>query len=81
MPLLKPSQFGPVLAENFTLFQLFQVANPDLCHAGFTPVGHDPAGHMLEVIIIKKDTLQVVDNHIDAPVEGIPGLGIIVFLG
>ena len=55
MTILKPPWLGPVLTENFTLFQLFQVANPYLRHAGFTPVGNDSTGHMLEVIIIEKE--------------------------
>ena len=68
MTLLKAPWLGPVLAENFTLFQLFQVANPNLRHADFTPVGHNPTGHMLEVIIIEKDTLQdTVDTILAYP--------------
>ena len=59
MTIGEPSWFGPVLAENFTLFQLFRVANPNFHHTGFTPVGHTHAGHMLEVIIIEKDTTKL----------------------
>ena len=32
---------------------------------------------MLEVIVIEKDTLQVVDNHIDGSVGGVPDLAVI----
>jgi hypothetical protein len=59
MTLFEPPWFRPVLAENFTLLQLFWVANPNFHHTGFTPVGHAPAGHMLEVIIIEKDTTKL----------------------
>ena len=44
------------------------VADPDLCHTDFAPAGLNAAGHMLEVIVIEKDTLQVVDDHVDCPV-------------
>ena len=61
MTLLKAPWLGPVLAENFALFQLFQVANPNLRHVCFTPVSHEPTGRMLEVFIIEKDTPRIVD--------------------
>ena len=53
------------------------VADPDLCHTDFAPAGLDTAGHMLEVIVIEKDTLQVVDDHVDCPVGSIPNLAVI----
>ena len=53
------------------------VADPDFCHTDFTPAGFYAARHMLEVIVIEKDALQVVDDHIDGPVGGIPDLLII----
>ena len=52
---------GPVLAKDLTPFQSFQVANPNLRHVCFTPVSHEPTGHMLEVFIIEKDTPRIVD--------------------
>ena len=77
MTILKPPWLGPVLVENFTYFQVLQITNPDLFHAGFTPVSHNAAGHMLEVIILEKGTLQVVDDHIEAAGGGVPDLGIV----
>ena len=74
---LELSWFGPVLAEDFTFFQVLKVANSYFRPAGFTPVGDDSAGHMLEVIIIEKNTLQVVEDYIDGSVGGIPDLGIV----
>ena len=52
-------------------------ANSYLCHTDLAPAGLDTAGHMLEVIVIEKDTLQIVDNHIDCPVGGVPNLPIV----
>ena len=40
------SWLGPVLAEDFTLFQLLEVANSYFRSAGFIPVGDDSAGHI-----------------------------------
>ena len=68
---------GPVLAEDFALFQIPIIANTDFCHTHFTPAGFDAAGHMLEVIIIEKDTLQIIDDHVDCPVGSIPNLAVI----
>ena len=67
----------PLLAENIDFSQFSMVADPDFCHTDFAPAGLDAAGHMLKVIVIKKDTLQVVDNHIDCPVGSIPDLAVI----
>ena len=53
-------------------FQLFLITDPDLYHTHFAPAGLDAAGHMLEVIVIEKDTLQVIDDDIDGPVGSIP---------
>ena len=39
------------------------ITNPDFCHTDFAPAGFHTAGHMLEVIVIEKDALQVVDDH------------------
>ena len=50
------------------------VTNPLLCHTNFAPAGLDAAGHMLEIIVIEKDTLQVGDDHIDGPIGGIPNV-------
>ena len=66
-----------VLAENYALFQFFKVINPYFCHTGFAPAGFDAAGHMREVIVIEKDTLQVVNDHIDGPIGDIPNLAVI----
>ena len=46
-----------VLSEYFTLFQVLMVTNSYFCHTDFAPAGHHTAGHMLEVIVIEKDTL------------------------
>lgn len=35
---------------------------------------------MIHVVILKKDTFQVVENDLDSPVGGIPYLGIITTL-
>lgn len=50
------------------------VTNPLLCHTNFVPAGLDAAGHMPEIIVIEKDTLQVGDDHIDDPIGGIPNV-------
>ena len=72
-----PSWFGSVLAEDFKLFQVLMVANSHFCHTDFAPTGHYATGHMLKVIVIEKDTLQVVDDYIDGPVGSIPDLSVI----
>ena len=64
-------------AENLALFQLIMAADPHLCHTHFAPRSLYAEGHVLEVVIVEKDTLQVVDDHIDGPVRGIPDLGIV----
>ena len=55
-------------AENITLFQLIMAANQHLCQTHFAPTGLYAEGHMLEVIIVKKDTLQVIDDDVDGSV-------------
>ena len=73
-----PSQFVRLdLAEDFALFQIPIIANTDFCHTHFAPAGLDAAGHMLKVIVIEKDTLQVVDDHVDGSVGSIPNLAVI----
>jgi len=57
------------------------VADPILCHTDFAPAGFDAAGYMLEIIVIEKDTLQVVDDHVDCPVGSIPNLLVIMPVG
>ena len=52
------------------------IANSYLCHTDFAPAGLNAAGHMLEVIVIEKDALQVVD-HVDCTVGSIPNLAVI----
>ena len=56
------------LTENITLSQFPVVTDPNLCHTDFAPARVYAAGHMLKVIVIEKDTLQVVDDHIDGSV-------------
>ena len=53
------------------------VTNSNLCHTHFAPAGLNAAGHMLEIIVIEKDTLQVVNDHVDCPVGSIPNLAVI----
>ena len=53
------------------------ITNSYFCHTHFAPAGFDAAGHMLEVIVIEKDTLQVVNDHIDGPIRGVPDLLVI----
>ena len=43
-------------------------ADPHLCHTHFAPCGFYAEGHMLEVVIIEKDTLEVIDDDIDSSV-------------
>lgn len=57
MTIWEPSWLGPVLAEDFALFQVLMVANSYFCHTHFVPVDYLAVGHMLEVIVIEKDTL------------------------
>lgn len=35
-------------------------ADPHLCHTHFAPFGLTAAGHMLEVVVIEKDTLRLL---------------------
>jgi hypothetical protein len=72
MPLLKVPQLRPVSVENPTLFQIFMAADPHLCQTRFAPVGLYAEGHMLEVVVVEKDTLEVIDDDIDGPVGGVP---------
>ena len=65
------------LTENIAFLQFVIVTASDFCHTDFAPAGLDAAGHMLEVIVIEKDTLQVVDDHVDCPVGSIPNLAVI----
>ena len=55
-------------SENITLFQLIMAADPHLCHTHFAPCGLYAEGHMLEVVVIEKDTLQVIDDDTDGSV-------------
>ena len=43
-------------------------ADPYLCHTHFAPTGLYAEGHMLEVVVIEKDTLQVIDDEIEGSV-------------
>ena len=43
-------------------------ADPHLCHTHFAPTGLYAEGHMLEVVVIEKDTLQVIDDEIEGSV-------------
>lgn len=60
MTFWEPSWLGPVLAENFALFQGLDITNSNFYHTGFTPTDRYAAGHMLEVIVIEKDTLSTI---------------------
>ena len=55
-------------AENTALFQVIMAADPHLCHTHFAPTGLYAEGHMLEVVVIEKDTLEVIDDDIDGSV-------------
>ena len=63
--------------EIFALFQVSVVKNPYFGHTDFTPAGLYAAGHVLKVIIVKKDTLQVIDDHIDNPVGSVLYLAVV----
>lgn len=56
------------LLENLTLLQVIMAADAYLCHTHFAPLCLDATGHMLEVVVIEKDTLKVVDDDIDGSV-------------
>ena len=56
------------LSENSTLFQVIITADLHLCHTHFAPPRLYTEGHMLEIIIVKKDTLEVIDDDIDGSV-------------
>ena len=43
-------------------------ADSYLCHTHFTPVGLYAEGHVLKVVIVEKDTLEVIDDDIDGSV-------------
>ena len=54
--------------ENIALFQFIMAADEHLCHTHFAPVGLYAEGHMLKVVIVEKDTLEVIDDDIDGSV-------------
>jgi hypothetical protein len=58
--------------ENIALFQVFQGANPYFGAPDITPVSDDSTGHMLEIIVLEKGALQVIDDHIDGSVGSVP---------
>ena len=43
-------------------------ADPHLCHTHFAPPGLYAEGHVLKVVIVEKDTLEVIDDDIDGSV-------------
>ena len=43
-------------------------ADSHLGQTHFAPVGFYTEGHMLEVVIVEKDTLEVIDDDIDGSV-------------
>ena len=55
-------------SENITLFQLIMAADPHLCHTHFAPCSLYAEGHVFEVVIVEKDTLEVIDDEIDGSV-------------
>ena len=55
-------------SENLALFQLFIAADPHLCQTHFAPRSLYAEGHMLEIVVIEKDTLEVIDDDIDGSV-------------
>ena len=55
-------------SENLALFQVIMAADPHLCQTHFAPPGLYAEGHMLEVVVVEKDTLEVIDDDIDGSV-------------
>ena len=53
------------------------IADSHFCHTHFAPACIYTTRHMFKVIVIEKDPLQIVDDHIDGPVGCIPHLPII----
>ena len=43
-------------------------ADPHLCQTHFAPRSLYAEGHVLEVVIVEKDTLEVIDDDIDGSV-------------
>ena len=43
-------------------------ADAHLCQTHFAPTGLYAEGHVLEVVIVEKDTLEVIDDDIDGSV-------------
>ena len=78
---LSGSILGKFLTENIALFQLIYGANSDLSVSNLAPISDSSAGHMLKIIVIKKDTLQVVDDHIDGSIGGVPDPFVVGALG
>ena len=72
MILLEWSWFQPGLSENLALFKVIMAADPHLCQTHFAPRSLYAEGHVLEIIIVKKDTLEVIDDDIDGSVGGVP---------
>ncbi len=53
---------------------LHSVHNVDPGFTGFAPGRLRTKGHVLKIIIPEEDVLQVVDDHMDGPVGGVPHL-------
>ena len=43
-------------------------ADPHLCQTHFAPRSLYAEGYVLKVVIVEKDTLEVIDDDIDGPV-------------
>ena len=63
---------GPVLADNFTFFQLLQVTNPYFRHTDLCPNSPCVTEHMLKAIVIKNEALKLLRC---ARIEGWPPIG------
>ena len=68
MKIWEYSWFWRDSAENPTLFQLIMAADAHFCHTHFAPTGLYAEGHVLKVVIVEKDTLEVIDDDVDGSV-------------
>ena len=58
------SVLGKFFAENIALFQLIYGANSDLSVSNLAPISDNSAGHMLKIIVPKKDAFWLmVETH------------------
>ena len=63
--------------DAFDLPWFVKVQNMDHCDTFFSPPPNYRKSHVFHVVVLKKDTFQVVDNNIDGSIGGVPQPGVV----